>query len=165
MALDDMFLKIEGARQGPINGGSIDKQHTNEIDVLYWSWGLTGNVNAFDGKVGRMSMGELEIHKQVDPATTGLMSALRSNESLKKAILTVRKAGGGATALEYFRITMEKARITSVTTGSAHADAGPGLIEKVTIGFQKVRVEYQGQTDAGASKGASTFETDLSDSQ
>ena len=164
MALDDMFLKIEGARQGPINGGSIDKQHTNEIDVLSWSWGLSGNVNNFDGKVGRMSMGELEIHKQVDPATTGLMSALRTNESLKKAVLAVRKAGGGATALEYFRITMEKARITSVTTGSAHGD-GPGLIEKVTIGFQKVRVEYQGQTDAGASKGASTFETDLSDSQ
>ena len=37
----DMFLKLDG-----VTGESKDKVHTNEIDVLVWSWGMTNNASA-----------------------------------------------------------------------------------------------------------------------
>ena len=39
MALRDMFLKIDGTKQGPIKGESVDARHAGEIDVISWSWG------------------------------------------------------------------------------------------------------------------------------
>ena len=37
MGLGDMFLKIEGAKQGLIKGESKDTSHKDEIDVVSWS--------------------------------------------------------------------------------------------------------------------------------
>jgi len=163
MALDDMFLKIEGTRQGPINGGSVDDKHKDEIEVLSWSWGMQGNANAFQGGTSRTTLDELAISKKVDSASTGLMSAIRNNESIK-ATLTIRKAGG-ANPIEYLRITLDKARVTSLRLHSGNADVGgsstPAISEAVTIGFQKIRVEHLPQGAAGGPRGASTFETDV----
>ncbi|WP_341675030.1 type VI secretion system tube protein Hcp [Niveibacterium sp. SC-1] len=160
MALDDMFLKIEGSRQGPINGGSVDVKHKDEIDILSWSWGMQGNANAFQTGTSRTTLDELVVSKKVDGASTGLMSAIRNNESIKRATLTVRKAGG-TEPVEYLRIVLEQARITSLKLHSGGAGDGPAISEQVGIGFQKIRVEYQPQGSSGGSRGASTFEADV----
>ncbi|HET8704790.1 MAG TPA: type VI secretion system tube protein Hcp, partial [Pseudomonadales bacterium] len=119
MAQGDMFLKIEGSKQGPIKGESQDQKHADEIDVLSWSWGMEGQmVHAnFGAPSAKTTIQELKISKRVDRSSTALMSCLRNNELIKKAVLTVRKAGG-PDALEYFKITMEKARIASIHTHS-----------------------------------------------
>lgn len=108
-----------------------------------------------------MSVSELTFTKSVDNATTALMVALRSNEPIKKAVLSVRKAGGD-TPVEYLKIVMEKAQIRSVDLQTA-AD-GETIIESISIGFQKISVEYQGQESKGGGRGASLFETDISPS-
>ena len=107
MALRDMFLKIDGAKQGPIKGETADQRHAGEIDVVSWSWGMDSPSDAFGNAVARTAFDQLHIVKRVDSATTALMSALRNNELIKKAVLTVRKAGG-ADALAYFTITDRK---------------------------------------------------------
>ena len=161
MALDDIFLKIDGSRQGPIKGGSSDDQHKDEIDVSTWTWGMSGNYDAFMTAKGRTTMEELVITKYLDSASTALMSALRNNESIKSAVLTVRKAGGDK-PVEYLRIVLENARITALhAVGGAGGDA-PAVCEEVRIGYQKIRVEYQPQGSSGGSRGASTFEADVS---
>ena len=107
-----MFLKIDGTRQGAIKGEARDAGHNDEIDVLGWTWGMEGNL--VHGQVtAKTAVRELKITKRVDKATTGLMSALRSNEVIKKAVLTVRKSGG-TDPVEYYTITLEKGRITSL---------------------------------------------------
>ena len=161
MAIGDVFLKIDGARQGPIKGESIDTAHQGEIDVLSWSWGLKGNVNAFGEIVGRSTLNQMRVSKRVDAATTALMGALRTNEDIKKAVLTVRKAGG-TKAIEFFKIVMEKGRITLVELkGGDDSGESTGLIEEINISFQKVSVEYQGQAAQGGSKGTTTFEAEV----
>lgn len=156
-----MFLKIEGARQGPIRGESVDTLHSNEIEVVGWSWGMDSdgdwyqNKNSKDG--GRTTIHELVITKRVDSASTALMSALRNNEPIKKAVLTVCKASG-ATALEYFTITIERARVTSHRIMGA---GSPELNEDVRFAFQKVMVEYRAQGISGSSRGTNTFETEI----
>ena len=171
MALADMFLRVEGGKQGLIKGEVVQADHLNEIEVLGWSWGMDGSSTAFGQAAARTSLQELVIHKRVDSATTALMSALRNNEVIKKAVLSVRKAGGGA-AVEYFHITIEKARLVSHRVGSAGAPgahaplgagaaSGPELHEEVRFAFWKVQVEYRPQDPTGGGRGVSTFETEV----
>ena len=161
MAQGDMFLKIEGAKQGAIKGEAQDQKHADEIDVLAWSWGMEGNTIRGQGSP-KTVVHELKVSKRVDRATTALMSCLRSNELIKKAVLTVRKAGG-PDAIEYFKITLEKARITSITTMSGDGPDPSQLGEELSIAFHKVNVEYKPQGKDGLARGGSTFETDISE--
>lgn len=159
MAQGDMFLKIDGTRQGAIKGEARDAGHKDEIDVLGWTWGIEGNL--IHGQVtAKTAVRELKITKRVDKATTGLMSALRGNEVLKKAILTVRKAGG-KDPVEYYTITLEKGRITSLMQHSGSQTDPATLNEEVSIAFSKVTVEYKPQGDDGQFRGASSFEMDI----
>ena len=62
---------------------------------------------------GKAIVRELKIVKRVDSASTPLMSALRTNEMITKAVLTLRKAG--KTQLEFLKITIEQGRVTALT--------------------------------------------------
>ena len=159
MAKADMFLKVEGAKQGPIKGESVDPRHTDEIEVVGWNWGMDGNATAFGAAAARTTLQELVIRKHLDTACTGLMSALRSNEVLKKVVLTVHKAGGAA-PVPFLTVTVEKARIVSSRVGNV-IDGEPGLIEEIRIAFLKVQVEYRQQDSAGAGKGVNTFDAEV----
>ena len=159
MAQADMFLKVEASRQGQIKGEATDKSHVDEIEVSGWNWGMDGNAPAFGAKSTHTTLQELVVRKQVDRASTGLMSALRSNEVIKKAVLTVRKAGGLA-SVPFLTITVEKARVVSHRLGSVTDDA-PELSEEFRLAFYKVQVEYRPQDSTGAGKGVNTFETEV----
>ena len=159
MAQGDMFLKIDGAKQGAIKGEAQDQAHQDEIDVLAWSWGMEGHY--IHGQASaKTTIHELKVTKRVDKATTALMSCLRNNEVIKKAVLTVRKAGG-PDAIEYFKITLEQARITSITTQSGNEGDPARLNEDVSIAFNKVNVEYKPQGPDGLPRGATMFETEI----
>jgi type VI secretion system secreted protein Hcp len=159
MAQGDMFLKIDGARQGAIKGEAQDAEHKDEIDVLGWTWGMEGNL-IHGQATAKTSVRELKFSKRVDKSTTGLMSALRSNEVIKKAILTVRKAGG-KDPVDYYTITMEKGRITSLIQQSGNEADPAALNEEVSIAFSKFAVEYKTQGDDGLFRGGTTFEMDI----
>src|SRR5262245_49473210 len=90
----DMFLMVKGAKHGLIKGESQDAKHKGEIDVLSWSWGMQARPSLGGGGAsGKSSINELKVVKKVDSASTALMLALRTNEPIQQAILTLRKAG------------------------------------------------------------------------
>ena len=161
----DMFLKIEGARMGPIKGEAQDQLHREEIDIYGWNWGMQGNASATatagsrSGGASQISVRELVVTKGFDRASTALLVALRANEQLKSVVLTVRKAGG-AKAVEYLVMTMENARIRSVDLSGA--DGSDTVVEQVAISFLKVAIEYRGQESSGGGNAVSRFETDIS---
>ena len=158
-----MFLSVKGAKSGVIKGESQDKVHANEIDVVSWSWGMQARA-ALGGGVatGKATMRELKIVKRVDSASTPLMSALRSNELITKAVLTLRKAGKGQ--LEFFKITIEQGRVTGLTIEAGDRSASPDLFEDLTFSFNKITVEYTPQGSDGQGKGSMLF-TDQFDEQ
>src|SRR5215475_15421837 len=105
-----MFFKVKGAKHGQIAGEAQDDKHKGEIEVLSWSWGMQGKASLGGGGAsGKATMRELRIVKNVDKASTALMSALRTNETIKEATLTLRKTGGSK--LEYFKIKIEDGRV------------------------------------------------------
>ncbi len=153
----DMFFKVKGARAGDINGEAHDQAHKNEIEVLAWSWGMQGKPSLGGGTAtGKATMRELRITKKVDKASTALMVALRTNELIKEATLTLRKAG--KTPLEYLKIKIEDGRVMSIDLEAGDVSGTAALFERVSLSFNKISVEYTPQGPDGQAQGGTTFE-------
>lgn len=146
-----MFLKVQG-----VTGEAADKDHKGEIDVVSWSWGMDAPVSVIGGAAsGVVSVGELNVLKRVDQSSPTLMGFLRNRKLVPTAQLVVRKAG--TTPLEYFKIEIENVRVNGLHAESHDSE----LMERVRLGFSKVKVTYTPQSPTGArGGGANTFETD-----
>jgi type VI secretion system secreted protein Hcp len=152
-----MFLKVKGAKHGEINGESQDQKHKNEIEVLAWSWGMQGKASLGGGiATGKATMRELRITKRVDKSSTALMSALRSNELIKEATLTLRKIG--KSPLEYLTIKIEEGRVMAIDLDAGDESGSPALLERVSLSFNKISIEYTPQGADGMPQGTTTFE-------
>jgi type VI secretion system secreted protein Hcp len=146
-----MFLKVHG-----VTGESADAEHKGEIEVVSWSWGMKGSVSVTAGKGAKATVSELEVVKRVDQASATLMKFLWTNKLVNEAQLTVRKAG--KTPLEYFKIELANVRVTSLKTESE----GSELVERISLGFSKVKASYVPQDATGAQGGgANVFEADV----
>jgi type VI secretion system secreted protein Hcp len=153
----DMFFKVKGAKSGEINGEAQDQKHKNEIEVLAWSWGMQGKPSLGGGTAsGKATMRELRITKRLDKASTALMVALRTNELIKEATLTLRKIG--KTPLEYLKIKIEDGRVMSLDIEAGDVSGSPALVERVTLSFNKISVEYTPQGPDGLPQGGTTFQ-------
>ena len=158
----DMFLMIKGAKHGLIKGESQDDAHKGEIDVLSCSWGMQAKASLGGGAAsGKATIHDLKIVKRVDSASTALMLALRTNEPIQKAVLTLRKAGKGK--VEYFKVTIEQGRVTSLTIDAGDANGNADVVERVSFSFNKIEVEYVPQGKDGLPQGSMTFADQWSD--
>jgi type VI secretion system secreted protein Hcp len=157
-----MFLMVKGAQHGLIKGEAQDAQHKGEIEVLSWSWGMQGKASLGGGAAtGKATMHDLKIVKRVDSASTALMLALRTNEPIQKAVLTLRKAG--KTQLEYMKVTIEQGRVMSLSIDGGDATGTAEVVERVTFSFNKIEVEYVPQGKDGQPQGSMTFADQWSD--
>lgn len=153
----DMFLSIDGARSGAIRGEAHDETHQDDVEVLGWSWGMQGRTSLGGGTAsGKVTVRELRIVKRIDKASTALMSAVRSNEVIAKAVLTLRKAG--RRPLEYLKITIEDGRVVSLDIDTGEGFSAATAVERVTFSFNKIRIEYTPQGPDGQPRGSTSFE-------
>jgi type VI secretion system secreted protein Hcp len=158
----DMFLMVKGARHGVIKGESQDGKHKDEIEVLSWSWGMAAKIGLGGGTAtGKATINDLKIVKRVDSASTALMLALRTNEPIQKAVLTLRKAG--KSQLEYLKITIEQGRVTALTVEAGDLSGSADIFERVSFSFNKIEVEYVPQGKDGQPQGGMTFSDQWSD--
>lgn len=157
MARSDMFLKVTGQRTGEIKGEANDKVFTNQIEIDGWGWGMSTPSAVGGGNLatGRRLLRPLVVNKTADASSTALMSVLATNE-LVKVELSVRKSGG--TALAYFVVKLEKARIVEYTVDSGlSSDGAPALLERIGFTFNKITVTHTPQSTTGGGEGGSEF--------
>lgn len=155
MADSDMFLRLESQRAGWVKGESRDTTHKDEIQIVDWQWGMTSSPAVGGSSTAlKTALSELHLFKLADSATTGLMSIMRNNDQVKKAVLSVRKAGGSQ--IDYMIITVEKARISSYDIRTQSA-IGPLVYEHFTLSFESIEVDYYAQDEKGQRKGGSAF--------
>lgn len=153
----DIFLHVQTARAGKIKGEATDPKHTDDIQVSGWQWGLTASSALGSTQAtSRRSYSALTVVKRIDQATTALMSALATNDAVKEARLTLRRAGGDQEP--FLIVTLKDARITSL---QHQGDGDAETRETVTIAFNKVEVEYRPQKATGSRGGASVFNDEL----
>jgi len=146
-----MFLKLAG-----VTGDARDEKHVGEIEVLSWSWGLDAPMGQAGTPTGRSTMTELTVTKRVDQSTPTLMTLLRNHKVTSSATLTVRKAG--TTPLTYFKLDLTDVRVTAIQTDTQ----GPELVDRVRLGFTKIKVTYTPQQSGTGAKGGGdvVFEAD-----
>jgi type VI secretion system secreted protein Hcp len=150
-----MFLKIEG-----VDGESADKQHSNEIDVLAFSWGMSqsGSMHiAGGGGTGKVNVQDMSITKYLDKASTVLMQKCCTGKHFPKATLTCRKAGDKP--VEYFIVTMEEVLVTSISEGGSGSE--DVQTENISLNFAKVKVKYTPQKSDGSAGAASELGFDI----
>src|SRR3954452_10732507 len=113
----DMFLKLEG-----VEGETEDSKHSNEIEVLTFSFSATQQgtfASGGGGGAGKVAFGDLHIHKRVDKASANLFKKCATGDHIKSAVLTVRKAG--KEQQEYYKIKLTDLLVSSVVNnGSEH---------------------------------------------
>lgn len=163
MAKADMFLKIEGKSTGPIKGESSSPEHPEEIEILDWSWGMSGSTALGGAGAGvRSALAEIRFSKETDRATTQLMSVMRNNEVIKKAVLTVRKAGT-LPPVEFLVITLSNARLTSLNIGTT-TPGSPTLNEQFSMAFEQIEIKYAPQRRTGDKGADLTFQARVNNS-
>ncbi len=153
----DIFLHVQTKKAGKIKGEASSPGHIDDIIIHGWRWSVSassalGSVQA----TGRRSYTALTVRKQIDRATTALMQALVTNDEVKEAKLTMRRASGEQD--EYFTITLQAARVTAV---EHVADAEGGTYENVSFTFTKVNAEYTPQKGTGLRSGSTSFSDEL----
>ncbi|MBV5275297.1 MAG: type VI secretion system tube protein Hcp [Lamprocystis purpurea] len=152
----DMFLKLEG-----VKGESQDSKHSEEIDVLAWSWGMSqsGSMHVGGGGgAGKVSIQDLSITKYIDKSSPVLMMYCSSGKQFKEGLLTVRKAGGDS-PVEYLLIKMTEVIVTSYSTGGS---GGQDLLtENISLNFAEVDVDYTPQKQDGTAEAAIKYGWDI----
>jgi type VI secretion system secreted protein Hcp len=149
VAQKDIFLKIEA-----IDGESQDSKHKGEIDLDSFSWGATNSGTAATGGgggAGRVAMQDFHFVTHVQKSSPKLMLACSNGEHIKKATLTVRKAG--KEQQEYLIITFSDVLISSYQVGCSSANE---LIpsEQISFNFSKIEYEYKEQKADGTLGGS-----------
>lgn len=153
----DIFLHVQTKRAGKIKGEAANPGHVDDIVVVGWNWGMRAHsALGATGAHERRSYTSLTVRKQIDRATTGLMSALVTNDEVKEAKLSLRRAGGSQE--EFFIITLNGARVDAVehsTDEQGHPQ------ETISLAFTKVEVEYRPQLATGLRGGATVFTDEI----
>lgn len=143
----DMFLKL-----GDIKGESLAEGHTEEIEVLSWSWGCaqTGTTHSgTGGGTGTAAVQDISISKFVDKSSPTIVQSCCQGVHMPEAVLTLRKAGGNE-PVEYLKITLKEVLISSHSMGLSGGDQ---VAETISLNFAQFNMEYQPQDNTGAKKG------------
>jgi type VI secretion system secreted protein Hcp len=148
MAAADYFLKIDG-----IEGESQDSKHKAEIEIQSFSFGATqtGSFAAGGGGgAGKVSMQDFHFTVPVNKSSPKLMLACASGQHIKKAVLTVRKAG--KEQQEYLKYTFSDILVSSYQTGGGGGDVMP--VDQISLNFAKIEHEYKEQKADGTLGGS-----------
>jgi type VI secretion system secreted protein Hcp len=133
-----MVIKI-----GSIQGESTVVGHEHEIDVLAWSWGISGSTTPKrSGDVRSCSIQDFSFTKYIDTATGPLLVAAVTGAIVDPVVLRVVSGGPGTN----LTLTFTNATVSSVSTGGSGGE--DRLTENVTLHFTSLSGTY---TPAGGS--------------
>jgi type VI secretion system secreted protein Hcp len=144
----DVFLKLDG-----IEGDSIDADYPKQIQVDAYSLGTTGaNVSSASARGASKppALHSLEIRAHVSGASAKMFKAAATGQPIKKAVLTMRKSGGGQEP--FYVLTLSDVHITRFNNGGKSGESDLPL-DEFELDFGKIEIEYRPQ-DAKGNLGA-----------
>ena len=153
----DIFLYVKTKRAGKIKGEALAPDHADDIVVRAWAWGVSAASAIGSGQAtARRAYKHLTVVKGIDSASTGLLSALATNDEVKEARLAMRKAGDAQ--VDYFAVVLGGARLAAI---DIDVDDAGTPVERVQFSFTKVDVEYRRQESSGQAGASSLFSDEV----
>ena len=149
----DVYLKIDG-----VPGESKAAGHSDEIDVLSYSWGIaqTGTMGyGGGGGAGKANFSDFSFIMRMNKATPKLMLACAKGDHIKTAVLTCRKAGGKQQDYMIFKF------FDLLISNYSSSGSSEEPTESVSFNFSKMEMEYKEQDEKGGLKGPVGFKYDL----
>lgn len=140
----DYFLKIDG-----IDGESNDAKHKGEIELDSFSFGATqigAHAGGSGGGAGKVSMTDFSFTMKANKSSPKLFLTCANGAHIKKATLTVRKAG--KEQQEYYIVVMEDLLVSSYSSGG-HSSSDSIPMESVSLNFAKINFNYSPQKADG----------------
>jgi type VI secretion system secreted protein Hcp len=146
-----MFLRIEGITGKSIDTVSPDKGES-QIEVLGWSWGVSGPPTSYLGtgstQSGQPSFSDQAIVKFMDKASPPLFLRTASGQSVTKASLHMLKPiGNDGTPQQFFRIVFENVSISSLSQSASGGEDNP--TEQLTFRYGKIKMFYREENPDG----------------
>lgn len=148
----DYFLKLEG-----IEGEAEEKHHTNQIQILSWSWGGTqvSSVAGTGGSgAGKVSLSDFSIMTYFDKSTPKFFKNLCKGTHIKTGELDAMKAG--EEGKPYLKVNFKELFVTSLQI------SGSSEIPSVSISFtyNEIKIDYYKQNESGqlTTTGAVTYD-------
>jgi type VI secretion system secreted protein Hcp len=151
---DDMnmfaFLLLEPDKGSAIIGETQDSFHTDEIQVLTYSYGVSNQNVGTSGKGGEKSQSEPQsaVLKTVFSKASPLLFIMAARgDKFKYATISVRKLGiVDKSDADYVQVQFGEVYITDYSVG-----AGDGLLqtEQFTLKYQTLDIAYRQQMGNG----------------
>jgi type VI secretion system secreted protein Hcp len=112
------------------------------FDILAWGFAPTGSTQSHGsgGGAGKVKFNEFTIKKTTDKSSPLLFQKCATGEHIPKAVLFIRKAGAGKSAVYTFTNVL----ISSYQSGG-HGHSDPTPVESVSLNFTKIEVKYEPQ--------------------
>lgn len=157
MAAVDLYLKLEG-----VTGESKDKDHTGELELQSWSWGVANQGYFGQGTGGARGKGtvqEITVIKHVDKSSVELFKRSLTGEHIPTGKLTAYKAAGDGKRVAYLKIELKKIYITGLNASGSGGEIVP--TESMSMNFEEFKYIYTPQKDDGSPDAEVTFAYNL----
>jgi len=142
----DFFLEIVTKKGGKIKGESPSQACPEQIEVAKFAIGMSSPTD-FDGQVtGRVQLEHAEFEFPASIASTPLFNTLCTNDVIKTATLTCRRAGGQGKDQTFIQWRFNNARLVSYKmTGELERP-----VDSIKIAYAGVEISYSQQKQSGA---------------
>ncbi|HLJ50228.1 MAG TPA: type VI secretion system tube protein Hcp [Bryobacteraceae bacterium] len=141
METQDYYLKLDG-----IEGESVDPTMPGNIRIQSWSMCVTNAIGSKSGmEMGKSAWKTLDFTAEVERSVALLHRSCALGERIKKAVLTIRKAG--QRQQPYLIITLSDALVEHFEVGKV-SDKGIPMMY-FTLSFSKIETEESEQMQTG----------------
>jgi len=138
------FLWIDGVR-----GASQDTHHLGDIDVLSYSFGEVGAIQASAASGGghlqsKASSHDFTFWKKIDGASAQLWNAWHTGHRFPTMILSLEKDVGGRSSGELLRYVMRDVVIMDLRPGGLSRTGGDDSpTEEIGVSFASIDTRYK----------------------
>jgi type VI secretion system secreted protein Hcp len=147
MALN-AFMHFNSAR-----GESKQDGYVGWVEIQGWDWDISAETSWIKGggaSVGKPNPGEMNFEHYYDSASPAIMAFICSGKSFDTVKLQMCKTTGKPKPEPFFLMTMTDAFITKV---ACSADDQGNVVQKVTMVFKQVEIDYKPQSGTPGSPG------------
>jgi len=147
----DYFLDISS---GNIKGECQDKDHSDQLQLLSWSWGGT-NASSVAGPgagsgAGKVSLGDFHVVIMFDTSVPPFFKNLCTGKHIPTGKMTAVKAGSDGKP--YLTVTLSEMFITSLQIGASTEH--PTV--NASFSYNEIKIEYSSQGKDGVVKNSGT---------
>ena len=159
-AASDFFFKFDG-----IDGESAVSGYEKQIEILSWSFGAS-NASTVSGGAGsgKVSMQDFHFTTRVNSSSPPLMLACAKGTHIPTATFRLLKPTSTGGQQEYYVVTLHDVIVSSYSSSRSPADGATSdgvPVEKISLSFIKIQMEYRPAASGGAGGNPVTATVDV----